>query len=261
MLIAKLEGGLGNQLFQWARVRHLSLKHNAPAFLDLSYFELPRESTPRNFSLDKFPFINYHTEIKLAGPSKPLETIADDFIFKEFNYQDNLNYYFDGYWQNEKYFKGSSDIIRRELAAPDEVVFRWKEIIGSCRQPVSLHVRRTDYLQFAHIHPPLPVNYYENALGLVSGYDSIIVFSDDIDWCKNNLPFSDMIFAEGQSDVEDLWMMSFCKHNIIANSSFSWWGAWLNSNANKTVIAPKAWFGPSSVLSAAEIVPTSWLTI
>jgi hypothetical protein len=92
-------------------------------------------------------------------------------------------------------------------------------------------------------------------------YDNILVFSDDISWCKDNLKFDKMNFIEGLDNVEDMWLMSLCDNNIIANSSFSWWGAWLNSNFNKKVIAPLHWFGDSANLNTSDIIPTNWIRI
>ena len=103
--------------------------------------------------------------------------------------------------------------------------------------------------------------YYKNALDIIGGYENLYVFSDDINWCKTNLKFKNMVFVEGNDDVEDLWLMSLCDHNIIANSSFSWWGAWLNINPNKKVISPKRWFGEQTNLSSDDIIPVSWTKI
>jgi len=112
-------------------------------------------------------------------------------------------------------------------------------------ETVSLHIRRGDYLRTQDHHPVCSLDYYMDALSKFRDKEyKFIVFSDDVDWCRNNFN-EDFIFTEGNTDYEDMWLMSLCDHNIIANSSFSWWGAWLNDNPNKRVIAPKKWFGPS----------------
>jgi hypothetical protein len=110
----------------------------------------------------------------------------------------------------------------------------------------SLHVRRGDYLKYPNIHPTCDVSYYEKSISLVDS-ENILIFSDDINWCKNNLLIKNknIFFIEGNQDYIDLWLMSLCKNNIMANSTFSWWGAWLNKNKNKLVIGPKKWFGES----------------
>jgi hypothetical protein len=98
-------------------------------------------------------------------------------------------------------------------------------------------------------------------LDIIGNYDQLLIFSDDIDWCKNNLQFKNMVFIENQNTFEDIWLMSLCKHNIIANSSFSWWGAWLNKKSDKIVIAPNDWFGPNSNLNTSNIVPQTWIKL
>jgi hypothetical protein len=93
---------------------------------------------------------------------------------------------------------------------------------------------------------------------MLGDYNNIFVFSDDITWCRNNLGFKNMIFVEGNVDIEDLWLMSLCEKNIIVNSSFSWWGAYLNTSKDKVVIAPSNWFGPSAGLNSSDIIPDEW---
>lgn len=261
MFIAKVQGGLGNQLFQWALVKHLSIKYNAPAYLDLSYFSHQTENTHRQFSLSKFPSIKYCSEIKVGDRPRQLQVVKDDFTFRDFIYNENFNYYFDGYWQCSKYFNESEQIIRDELRPSTQAEKRFMEVTVGKSKVVSLHIRRTDYLNYIHIHPLLPISYYEEALSLLPSYDCLMVFSDDIDWCKKNLSFNNMTFVEGQDEIEDLWMMSLCKYNVIANSSFSWWAAWLNSNAERKVVAPKLWFGPACGLSSDNIIPDDWLKV
>ena len=124
-----------------------------------------------------------------------------------------------------------------------------------------MHIRRTDYVTSNGYHPVQSIEYYKNALDIIGGYESLYVFSDDINWCKSNLRFKDMTFVQNSEDIDDLWMMSLCKNNIIANSSFSWWGAWLNDNPNKKIISPKMWFGEQTNLNSDDISPISWVKI
>ena len=124
-----------------------------------------------------------------------------------------------------------------------------------------MHIRRTDYTTSNGYHPVQTVEYYKKALEIIGEYDKLFIFSDDIEWCRNNLKFDNMIFIEGNTDIEDLYLISLCKHNIIANSSFSWWGAWLNKNPNKKVIAPSKWFGDMANLNESDIVPEGWIRI
>lgn len=267
MIITKLQGGLANQLFQFAYGKSLSLKYNTPLYIDNSFYMSHQfGSTKRNFSLNKFPNLDYtimpnERNISLwNNENKKVNTrINDNFHYKELKYNENSNYYLDGYWQSEKYFKEISDILKKELSPSEEDLIRLKEIIPN--NSVSLHIRRTDYVTSNGFHPVQSIEYYKKALSLIGDYENIVVFSDDIPWCKENLKFDSMIFIDGYDDVEDLWLMSLCDHNIIANSSFSWWGAWLNNNPNKKVIAPKNWFGKQSNLNQSDIIPDSWIKI
>jgi Glycosyl transferase family 11 len=105
------------------------------------------------------------------------------------------------------------------------------------------------------------IKYYEDAIDIIGDYEYLLVFSDDIKWCRENLKFNNMIFMETLTDIEDMWIMSLCKNNIIVNSSFSWWGAWLNKNKNKKVIAPSNWFGPRANINSSDIIPEKWIKI
>ena len=126
---------------------------------------------------------------------------------------------------------------------------------------ISLHLRRTDYLTSNGYHPVQDISYFSDGIDIIGDYNKIYVFSDEIEWCKTNLNFQRMVFMEGYSNIEDLRLMSLCKYNIIANSSFSWWAAWLNENKDKKVIAPKQWFGPQANLNEQGIGPETWSKI
>ena len=126
---------------------------------------------------------------------------------------------------------------------------------------ISIHIRRTDYVTSNGYHPVQSIEYYKQAIEIIGDYDNIFVFSDDINWCKENLKFDNMIFVDGNDDVEDMWLMSICNHNVIANSSFSWWGAWLNNNPDKKVIAPNNWFGSQTNLNTNDLIPNTWIKI
>ena len=245
MIISKLQGGLANQLFQWAYGKYLSEKYNTPLYLDLNFFQNQIGVTRRDFSLSKFPNILYKilpNDRNLSNWSSEtdkvkIQTLSDNFIFSELNYDNSSNYYLNGYWQTEKYFNSISDVIKKELSPSDVIKEKLNKTPFIDKNNVSIHIRRTDYVSSNGFHPVQPIEYYEKALSIIDEYDYIFVFSDDIKWCKENLSFRNMIFIEGFDDVEDIWIMSMCKNNIIANSSFSWWGAWLNDNPNKKVIA------------------------
>ena len=133
------------------------------------------------------------------------------------------------------------------------------------KETVSIHIRRGDYENLSDYHVNLPESYYLDAMTCFSTDVRFIVFSDDIEWCKQkiNLPNTDVQFIIGESDWMDLYLMSWCNHNIIANSTFSWWGAFLNTNKNKKVVIPDQWFGPSqpSNVNTKDLFPEEWKTV
>jgi hypothetical protein len=263
MIITKLQGGLANQLFQWAYGKSLSEKYNTPLYLDLNlYTDKHIGDTRRDYSLIKFPnFSNSPLTDKSLLVGRGLHTLRDNFIFSDINYDDNLNYYLDGYWQSEKYFKEFESVIKEELKPNQDILDKLNKTPFINKNVVSMHIRRTDYTTSNGYHPVQTIDYYKRGLEVIGDYDYIFVFSDDIPWCKENLKFENMVFMEGFDDVEDLWLMSMCKNNIIANSSFSWWGAWLNSNPDKKVIAPSNWFGERANLNTSDIIPSEWIKI
>ena len=259
MIIIKIQGGLCNQLFQWAFGYSLSRKLNTKVYYDISFYHQAQDLNPRTderkFCLPELikceiPLVN--KKVINNFQSKPRVVISDDYDFLNFDYNDSLGYYFDGYWQNEKYIKGVRDEI---LSFIDFNIDHSFDFNNSC----SLHVRRGDYLNASHIHTIQPLSYYQKALDIIQPKGNLFVFSDDINWCKENFKFEKMIFMEHNSNIDDLKLMSLCQDNIIANSSFSWMGAWLNQNKNKKIICPKKWFGDGT--NESEIRPESWRQI
>ena len=273
MIIIKIKGGLGNQLFQYAVGRALALHHRLPLKLDLTIFKTYKL---HRYLLDQFAIqADIATEdeiIKLKGRNNVLfsalrkaglvkrksylkekrSSYFDASVFK------NDDVYLDGYWQNELYFSDIREELLRDLTAissMSELGVVYMEGIKKSNS-VSLHVRRGNYLNLKNFNV-LDINYYMKAVEYIRKNvekPTFYIFSDDLEWCKNSLGFLDnCIFVDStKTEIDDLKLMSFCKHNIIANSSFSWWGAWLNQNCKKTVIAPKGWLlndpGSSNVI-------------
>ncbi|PIY93592.1 MAG: alpha-1,2-fucosyltransferase [Candidatus Magasanikbacteria bacterium CG_4_10_14_0_8_um_filter_32_14] len=277
MIFDKLSGGLGNQMFQYAAGYSLSLNNRIPLNLDLSSFEHKKTGiTHRYFLLNKFNIdrnilIN-HME-KISGYRKFLSKFITKFFGENFYY--NITFlsskYLDGYFQSEKYFKNIEDILRKEFTLKNEmsVVARQVESkISNSINSVSLHIRRGDYVldnKTNSYHGICDLDYYKKAVEYFKnklGELNIFVFSDDIAWVKENLRLENLYFVSSPDikDYEELILMSRCKHNIIANSSFSWWGAWLNANKNKTVITPKKWFQKYNI-NQKHIVPKSWIRL
>lgn len=292
MRIVYLQGGLGNQLFQYAFARALEYRFGIPVKLEDSFFE---GQNKRVFCLD-----NFNTKYQLSSKAEVEKSLIlkSSFLERALNFYSNKNEknslcieksflfddvcfskkhktYFRGYWQNEKYFKGIEDIIRMELSIKHPLSEQNSLLIDKIkanRNSVSLHVRRGDYVsesQTNKIHGVCGLDYYIGALDVLKsrlGELNLYIFSDDISWVKDNFEYNcKKIFVDWNdesSNYEDLRLMSLCKHNIIANSSFSWWGAWLNQNPDKIVIAPKQWFAdPVKNKQARDIVPDSWIKL
>lgn len=260
-IITLLQGGLGNQLFQYAYGRALSLKYNAQLQLDLSFLTRNNVSrhgfTARPFELDKYNLLKTKTYIPIESYS-----IINDLSDTN-NLQVNRNYYLEGYFHSENYFKDYFDVIKQELTLKNPPNVNILE--NSC----SLHIRRGDYVNIQDYHPLQPVSYYKKAIEEIYGENTenvnFYIFSDDIDWCVNNLKLENANYITGGSNHDDLYMMSKCENNIIANSSFSWWAAYLNDNPNKKVVAPIKWFGESYLKTHGEqpqnLIPKTWKKI
>lgn len=263
MIIAKITGGLGNQLFQYAVGRAVAMHHQVPLKFDITAYE--NYKLHNGHRLDQF---NIEADIAKSAELASLKgannlfcrvlrkaglvkgktyyaekqrTIYDANVFAE------QSRYLDGYWQNEQYFLTIRETLLKELS-PKVPLSSQAQIHLSRIQntnTVSIHVRRGDYLNHPEIGV-LDVDYYKKAVEYIkSNVETPVffVFSNDLAWCKQNFGFIDNpIYIENtQSEIDDLMLMSQCQHNIVANSSFSWWAAWLNQNPSKIVVAPKKW--------------------
>jgi hypothetical protein len=293
MVIVQLTGGLGNQLFQYAAAKSLSQHHGVPLLLDVSSFhreELPDLEVPRNFELYQFEGV---TE-KIISPAEVkvlINTKGSTYSFYKFfpRHRRPLyiepHFHFDpdffnsrktvllkGGWQSEKYFIAIKEQIQKILVLKPGFVERVKDKAEqfSNDNTVAVHIRRGDYLRKQIIlewHGVMSKEYYTNAVKKLAehtGNLSILYFTDDPDWVENELlptiPGEIVSNETSQTHLEDFYLMSHCRHNIIANSSFSWWAAWLNKNPDKIVIGPKNWFdkGPGDT---QDVIPASWLKI
>lgn len=296
MVIVKLMGGLGNQMFQYALGRQLSQTLKVPLKLDLSYFYKENyhpEETIRHYELGVF-----NIEESFASPEeiadfmieKPKELFPKLFfqikraivpkrIVRErfFHFDPQIlsvksPSYLEGYWQTFKYFENIDSIIRKEFSFkknPDSRVLEQYQKIQSVNS-VSIHIRRGDYVAFKSVnayHGVCSLEYYEKAISLISKKvkDPVFfIFSDEINWAKENIKINGPHhFIDNDASVpacEDLRLMSKCKHQIIANSSFSWWAAWLNDWNGKIVVAPHKWFNEESK-DTKDIIPQNWIRI
>ncbi len=256
MIISKIQGGLGNQMFQYAHGRYLSKKYNTKLYIDTRFYNYTND---RKFLLDKFKNVDIDSNLDMIDVIYPIHVIQDDFNYKELVNPIDCNYYLDGYWQSEKYFNQIRSTIIDDFTPIDN--FDTSKIPLLESNTVSIHVRRTDYITSKGYHPVQEISYYEEALDIIKDYDYILCFSDDINWCKENLKFNNIVFMGPFTEVHDMFIMSMCKNNIIANSTFSWWSAWLNKNPDKKVIAPKKWFGDHVNMNTNDIIPEKWISI
>ncbi len=171
-----------------------------------------------------------------------------------------------GYFQTEKYFKHIESEIRVDFTFKNEILNPCKDMISSVENPIALHIRRTDYLTNSENHFNLPLDYYAAALKYFDADRNVIVFSDDPIWCQEQELLSNdrFMISENTDNRVDLCLMSLCDDFIIANSSFSWWGAWLSQNKNKKVIAPLQWFGKTGYTKdhdTKDLIPNDWIRI
>ena len=241
----KIQGGIGNNLFQIACACAYSFRHDRELILSNDKFGITHNSldTYKSNFLIEFDFVEKYNVSKFKNYNEPF-----------FHYQEipkiEGDVYLNGYYQSEKYFLDFENEIRELFWPPAEIgnVIRekYKELLN--KNICSVHIRRGDYLKFPDHHPVQSINYYMKAIRTMSEDSIFLIFSDDINWCKQNFPNIEekFVFIEGNKDYEDLLLMSLCKNNIIANSSFSWWGAWLNDNIDKKVVAPSKWFGSTN---------------
>jgi len=258
----RLGGGLGNMMFQSAFALAFSMKNNCNYCL-VDFHKTSHENQLNN----RFGDYSYNI-FKYFCIDQPLNINLDKFILHKncaFHFEmpkfilNSFNLY-EGYFQSENYFFDWKDQIKSVFSPTNKEI---DQIYNICdikyKDYISIHVRRGDYIYQSSHHPILDPEYYLKAINFFGLKKNYIIFSDDINWCKNFFKFlNNTIFVESGRDYQHLYMMSKCAHNIIANSTFSWWGAWLN-NENE-VICPKKWFGPSlNHLCLSDIRPKKWL--
>ena len=232
-------GHLGNQMFQYAFVKGMALKHSREFFIP------PNEIFGKFYYQKLFSNIDDAFDLKCNRNCTDYVTVSERFFhfdqeLFENPLDENINYL--GFFQSEKYFKHIENQIRVDFTFRDEILNPCKEFMSSFDDVIGLHIRRNDFITNPN-HPVQDDKYYIDALSEFSDDTSVLVFSDDIEWCKSNKLFDDERFmiSETEDAYQDLCLLSLCTHHIICNSTFSWWGAWLANSKN--VIAPKNWFG------------------
>jgi len=254
----RLMGGLGNMMFQIATSYSISLRDDKEMICDTKDMQIPHK--PYTFYTD-----NIFRNIKFSNNLTNLNHMGEGGFHYTPIPKTEGNVKLIGHFQSEKYFiEHRNEIL--ELFEIDDItknylLKKYSEILN--QDTCSIHIRRGDYLGLPTHHPTQSIDYYKKAIQIVGGGKHFLVFSDDIEWCKENLNFlNNKTFISGNQDYEDLYLMSMCKNNIIANSTFSWWGAWLNNNENKQVIVPSKWFGISnSHLNTNDLYCDKWIKL
>lgn len=295
MIIVSLFGGLGNQMFQYATGKAVALRLNTELQLDLSLLNdrtYRKDFTYRNFELGVFKIKDEVADIQKVREFTPNLWNATEWVKqaykikrlikgshlycerKKFYYEPQIesiadNTYLYGYFQTEKYFGHYLTEIQAQFQlnhAPNETNKRFIDAMKS-ENSVSIHVRRGDYL-LAPFNLLTAENYYRKAIEYIVErieHPKFYIFTNDIEWTMAEFGQFDIdktFISNNQGDHSymDMILMSNCQHNICANSSFSWWGAWLNSNRDKIVTAPKLWFKNSGTENS-DLIPPSWIKI
>lgn len=263
MIYCNLKGGLGNMMFQIAATISLSIdrkdKCSFPNLVDhLNYLNQDKTYNPNLNHANEY--LNIFKKLMNDKFTTNPIYIKYPFEFVDITLPKG-SILIDGFFQNEKYFKkNKNEVIQMfdfEGVCGEYVKNKYKFLNNKI---TSIHIRRGDYLKYPNHHPPQTLDYYKKAIDLLKKEtDLFLIFSDDILWCKENLHLDNIIYIENEKDYNELYLMSLCKNNIISNSSFSWWGAWLNNDPDKIVIGPKIWFGNAIKHNTDGILPENWI--
>lgn len=258
-------GRLGNQMFQYASLRGIARNRGYDFCI------------PNHNQVFQDPY-GFQLRIELFYPFEMVNVRANNIKILDRGYApvvEEKHFHFDkdlfnmcpdevslaGFFQSEKYFKNIENEIREDFQFKEQILTPCTEMISDLKDSISLHIRRTDYLQNPN-HTALDLDYYKKALSHFNDSSPVLIFSDDPEWCKEQELFDDdrfMISDSGDQYI-DLCLMSLCKYHIIANSSFSWWGAWLSGSDN--VIAPNTWFGEGNQdKDTKDLIPDRWARI
>lgn len=288
MIIVKLWGGIGNQLFQYSFGKYLSKYLNTEVKYDIQTIQKAKNFTKRSLGILDF---NIHIEIASKEDNGKLKYFSKGifarierklsqklpFLFKTYFVESELhsridksnikdNCYYDGYWQSYHYLNQIESIISTEIILRYPLSKNCQSLISAIKntESISIHIRRGDYINIKKNFDRFGVcskHYYESSIQYISKLCEnpiFYIFSDDINWAKENFIGSQYCFVYGNLPSEDMYLMSQCKHNIIANSTFSWWGAWLNNKKDKTIIAPANWYNMKQNNATERLIPETW---
>jgi len=269
-------GRLGNQMFQYAGLRGIAANRGYD-------WLIPRPDSYGDSNYGLFDcFKMGSVEEKNFGKLNAPSIATGQFHFSQDFFDrcpDNTNLH--DYFTTEKYFANIKDVIRKDFTFKKEILEPCKEIVDELENPIFMHVRRGDYVVNPSAHPMCPISYYEKALELFDENSPVLVFSDSIEWCKEQEFFQGDRFMLSEYDEKysqtadtllgrqntlipyfDLCMMTLCNGGIIANSTMSWWGAWLMENKTQPIVAPKPWFGTHyNDYNMNDLLPDGWVEV
>ena len=269
-------GRLGNQMFQYAGLRGIAANRGYD-------WVIPRPDSYGDSNYGLFDcFEMGSVEEKNFGKLNAPSIATGQFHFSQDFFDgcpDNTNLH--DYFTTEKYFANIKDVIRKDFTFKKEILEPCKEIVDELENPIFMHVRRGDYVVNPSAHPMCPISYYEKALELFEENSPVLVFSDSIEWCKEQEFFQGDRFMLSEYDEKysqtadtllgkqntlipyfDLCMMTLCNGGIIANSTMSWWGAWLMENKTQPIVAPKPWFGTHyNDYNMNDLLPDGWVEV
>ena len=252
---AHLGGGLGNQMFQITHAICQSWKYNTTsAFLPISHDNYPIDWKPINFINNIYRNINFVNEIEDTIP-----VYEKDFSYSELNFNPNDSLEFHGYFQSSKNFLGYDNDVRNLFLPTAEFINKINKLYQDVHEnSISVHIRLGDYRNIQNILPIIDRSYIDYCINDIGKYDKLFIFSNEKDWVRNNLNYPNSIVVDNLTNYEEMWLMSMCKHNIISNSTFSWWASFLNKNISKKVYAPSVWFGPAGFTNYQSIYEPYW---
>ena len=291
MIITKISGGLGNQLFQYAIGKQLAHTQHAALKLDISYYTKRNQAdAPRNYKLNRYrineTLVSPTDEDRILGVSfmrpikRRLYKMGLDLFHWNYFRETTFGFFpsilkikgdaiLDGYWQSENYFPDVRTALLNEINLRDEFVTApFRSVVKEIQSvnSVAVQIRRGDYVHNTAVNRDFgccSMEYYKTSIRSMQEQikdPQFYLFSDDPEWCRSNFKeFDNMQFVNGFEDFQDLILMCNCRHQIIANSSFSWWGAWLNDNTEKVVVAPKLWM--KNIESTEDLFPEDWIIL
>jgi len=258
IITSHLMGGLGNQMFQIAKAKSEGLKNNIEVVFKPTSF-IPMEGNQPTKYLN-----NIFRNVKFNDINEELLRISEpSWSYNQIDplYYTSVEYY--GYYQSSKNFGGFKNEIKELFQPTVEFINKVKSLYPLIfeKNSISIHVRRGDYTTVSDVLPVIDKSYIDECLNLIENKGPIFIFSNDKDWVKQNLNYKNSIVVDNFEDYEDLWAISMCNHNIMSNSSFSWWGSYLNKNIDKKVYVPSIWFGPRGEKNYQDIFENEWIKI